>query len=198
MIISHSSKFIFVHVQRTGGNTLSNQLIKTFGTDLEIHSQHGNAQSKEAEILYKHRDYLSFGFVRNPWERMFSWYSLLHKNKSNFIHYEQDRFQTFLTNNLTLNSENSHFHYNQLNYFYDSEGRRLVDQIYRYEQYTTSVKSIYQRLGRPLTCIIPTLNKTSDYRYQDYYTKASRALIQEECAADIQHFGYKFEEHILV
>ena len=80
MIISHNLKIIFIHVHRTGGSSLINLLKSQLGNHIEILSQHGNARTSESYLLEKHKDYYIFGFTRNPWDRILSWYSLIHKN----------------------------------------------------------------------------------------------------------------------
>ena len=82
MIISDNLKLIFIHVHRTGGTTIGNLLKSHLDNNIKHLSQHENAKTSESYLLDGYNDYYTFGFTRNPWERILSWYSLIHKNKT--------------------------------------------------------------------------------------------------------------------
>ena len=65
MIINKEKKFIFVHVFRTGGSSID----RAFGGNTKGYDTHTRLES-----LPKWQNYFSFGFVRNPWDRMVSGY----------------------------------------------------------------------------------------------------------------------------
>ncbi len=99
MIINHSRRFIFIHIPRTGGTTITNILSRyTTYCDIELGStQFGeaiqNAYAKRfgirkhsparevkkimGEILWG--QYFSFAFVRNPFTRALSIFNFLRK-----------------------------------------------------------------------------------------------------------------------
>lgn len=76
-MILHDSKIIFIHIPRTGGTSVE----KHFG----FKHQHGwkpeTAQHltlKEYSNHYDVNDYFKFTLVRNPWDRLVSWYLWAH------------------------------------------------------------------------------------------------------------------------
>ncbi len=79
MLISHKYEFIFIHVHRTGGTSIINLLKRELGADVDVISEHGNVNSSERVLIDKHPNYKIIGFVRNPWPRILSWYSLINK-----------------------------------------------------------------------------------------------------------------------
>jgi len=192
MIISHSSKLIFVHIQRTGGSTVINLLKKRLGENVEIISQHGNAKSEEVQLINLHKDYFTFAFVRNPWDRILSWYLLVIKNNQESLEEEErKKYENFLELDLASPPENLDFHYNQLDYISNHEEVLLTDHIFRFENYKNEIDELFNKLNLPLI-EIPQLNPTWKKDYRDYYTIKSQALIAEKCKKDIDYFNYKF------
>lgn len=184
---------IFIHVHRTGGTTLSNLLMQEMGTDVKMVSQHGNAKGPEAALLDAHPDYFTFGFVRNPWERLLSWYNRINTagmGKSKAPNASAD-FEEFLLSLAESSATDADFHFNQLDYFTDKSGVLRIDKIGRLENYESDLKSIFNALGHPILNI-PKMNTTQSRGYQSYYTAALKQLITEKCSRDITYFGYKF------
>lgn len=84
MFISHKYKAIFVHIQRTGGNSIQKIFEAHDPALIETIAPHPSHQRTkhcyiadiaavvDPEIL---RDYTKFAVVRNPFDRMVSWYA---------------------------------------------------------------------------------------------------------------------------
>jgi len=191
MIISHSQKFIFIHVQRTGGSTMINLLKKQLSDKVEVISQHGNAKSSESYLLENHKDYYTFGFARNPWDRILSWYLLINKNDQKSLAEEKIRFEKFLDLDHSAAPGDQDFHYNQLDYFSDHNGKLYTNKIYRFEDYEKEINSLFTDLDLPMIDI-PQMNKTRSKNYRDYYTSKSRQMIALKCQMDIEYFCYEF------
>lgn len=191
MFISHNLKFIFIHVHRTGGTSITNLLRGQLGNKLEEISQHGNAKTTESYLLEKHPEYFSCGFVRNPYERILSWYSLINKNNVKSLKEEKIRFENFIELNLASDFTNKMFHYNQLDYFTNEKGVLKVHKIFRYENFENQIRELFDYLELPLKDI-PKINNTSSKKYKDYYTQKSRDLITQKCKKDIEYFNYTF------
>jgi hypothetical protein len=191
MVVSHNSKIIFIHIQRTGGSSVINLLRQHLGDALDIVSQHGNTRSKENHLLKSNPDYFTFTFVRNPWDRILSWYLLIYKDSQEDIEREKMKFERFLKLNLAFKSGDPHFHYNQLNYITDDEGIFWTDKVYRFENYSSEVESLQDTLKLP-RIDAQKMNSTWKRDYQDYYTKESQEMIAEKCKKDIEYFKYSF------
>lgn len=191
MIISHSAKFIFIHIQRTGGSTIINLLKKQLADKIEIISQHGNIKSEEAQLIDQNKDYFTFAFVRNPWDRILSWYTLINKNDKKGMEEKRRSYEEFLELDLASAPEDIDFHYNQLDYCSNADGEIIIDHIFHFENYQTEVKSLFERLNLPPTDI-PKVNSTWNKNYRNYYTSKSQALIAKKCSKDIEYFNYKF------
>jgi len=191
MIIAHNLKLIFIHVQRTGGTALSNILRQKLGGNFDILSQHHNAKTLDTIFLENYSDYYTFGFTRNPWSRILSWYSLIHFNNQKSLVEERKRFEEFIELDFAADFTTQFFHYNSLDYFSNKEGKLIVDKIFHYENLENEIRVLFNQFNLPLT-EIPLINETNPKNYKDYYTDKSRSLIAQKCKKDIEYFNYNF------
>jgi hypothetical protein len=89
MIVSHRHKFIFVHLGRTGGRSLTEALARYCGPDDIITWTSGKVRGQNAAGFGRHdsareirakvgervwNEYFKFTFERNPWEKIVSRY----------------------------------------------------------------------------------------------------------------------------
>lgn len=189
MLIAHKLNAIFIHIPRTGGTTITNILIKHLREDLVTLQQHANTRTSEGERLKHYPHLYKFGFVRNPWDRILSWYALLCKGQNKVV--LSTEFEAFLIDAIDFYQNDNHFHFNQLDYFTDKNGVLQVDFIGRFENFEKDLKTVFEKIGFPLD-EISINNPTEKKNYQDFYTDKSRAIIADLCTEDITYFGYSF------
>ncbi|MEP3653650.1 MAG: sulfotransferase family 2 domain-containing protein [Litorimonas sp.] len=193
MIISHKFRTVFIHVHRTGGTTIEN-LLSGSDRNAVIHSnQHANATGSAVKLLDKHGSYFAFGFVRNPWERLLSWYHLLNRGVSETPIDDTTRrkFHNFLTGLARRSQHDDSFHLNQLDYFTDQTGRLRVDRIGRFENFAEDLEGIFRTIGCEFSDP-PIFNVTFPKAYQSYYSTEAKDLVANACRDDISRFGYRF------
>src|SRR5918997_811826 len=161
VLVSHSRKLVFVHIQKTGGDTISRLLSDSVPDIFRLNAKHGFAVDAVKDL--KHwNEYFKFAFVRNPWDRLVSWYSMIRDaqtirwnqalvNRRKRSHLRQTRenklwryvldnsstFEEFIVN-CTDEIEVDRgvfysFTYNQLDYITNTKGDLLVDFIGRFE-----------------------------------------------------------------
>lgn len=189
MHISQKHRMAFIHVHRTGGTTLTNLLREEMGKRLKTLSQHGDAQTDEIEWLDRHPDWFVFGFVRNPWARLASWYTFhLHRQANPAPDLQKD-FEAFL--NQVAHDTSGTFHLNQIDYFTDKSGHIRTQFIGRFENYEADVRTVFQTLELEVFDI-PKLNARLASYDPHLYTDKSREWVTQWCARDIAHFDYKF------
>ena len=189
MLISHKYKFIFIHVHRTGGTSIINLLKRELGTDVDEISEHGNVNSSERILIEENPDYRIIGMVRNPWDRILSWYSLI--NKWNDFTMEESRveFQKFLEQKSATKPDDPYFHYNQLDYFPNTDSKRI--SLYRFENFEEETKKMFSLINLEVGKI-PHTNMTERKKYQDYYAPESKELVSHLCKKDIGYFKFSF------
>ncbi|MFV0298272.1 MAG: sulfotransferase family 2 domain-containing protein [Hyphomicrobiaceae bacterium] len=127
--------------------------------------------------------YHKFTFERNPWDRQVSWYhyktkSLAADRKPSFDAFNKDKRRAYVEN-WDL---------------YTQRGEITVDFVGRYETLDADFAQVIEKLGLTGQVTLPRTNvsKTRTASYHDYYTPASRALVQSWYQPEIAHFSYTF------
>lgn len=199
-MLSHDLRCIFVHIQKTGGSSIRHAL----------HWGHEDADkhrlARELRVTYGDscwNSYFKFAFVRNPWDRLVSWWRMIEQSAASgrplygfwgFILSRASSFEEFLMNC----DEEYHdkdgakwIFRNQLDYVSDANGI-IVDFVGRCERLQQDFAVVSSRLGLP-AMQIPHVNRSEHRHYSEYYSEATRALVAARFARDIEAFGYTFE-----
>lgn len=80
MLISAEKKFIFIHIQKTAGSSLA-RLLKSQAPDIRpFLGQHDHALWAKRHLGSEWQKYYKFAFVRNPWDRLVSWYQMIRQD----------------------------------------------------------------------------------------------------------------------
>jgi hypothetical protein len=221
MLLSDSSKVLFVHIQKIGGETVASILKKSVPDTRLLGAKHEFARSGKLKLGDAWNDYFKFAFVRNPWDRLVSWYSMISRAKRitrlqalcNFRkrrhlrqtvsnpmwRYVYDNCSTFEDFIRTCTAEvqsaegaSYSFAYNQLDYLEDGEGNLLVDFVGRFENFSEDVRVCAEK-ARLRVPRIPRANVSSHRHYSSYYTPELEGVVRVRFARDIEYFGYNFE-----
>jgi len=201
VIISDSHKLLFVHVQKTGGVTMTNLLKSQLDDVRSVEKRHAPLR----RILRKEpglRDYWTFGFVRNPWDRMVSWWSMIEnwrdwseraridtddkwnpmwRGASEFTSFEQFVFQG--------TEAFPRLRRPQIDYL-RVKGRR-ADFIGRTENLADDSRFALEHFGLS-TDGLGHDNKSKRASYRDYYDAKTQAHVGQLFAKDIAEFDYEF------
>lgn len=198
-MIIHARRLIFIHIQKTGGNAVS----AAFGRNPNCPEKHFLA--RELRELYgadSWNAYFKFAFVRNPWDRLVSWWSMIdadragtHLNRfQRFILEKAATFEEFLEkcDEEIVDTDGPKWIYrNQLDYLTDSSGRQIVDFIGRFETLQQDFDVISRRvLGE--SAPLPHANRSQHSHYCDYFTPALAEKVERRFERDIKTFGYVF------
>jgi len=195
--------WIFVHVQKTGGNSLREAL----GGDIFDPRKHFLA--RELRDVYGRPTWdasFKFGFVRNPWDRLVSWWSLIDNARhyidparppNKFFSYvltHARSFEEFLLrcgDEIVDSDGRKNIFRNQLDYLTDDAGAVIVDFIGRFERLQEDFDEINRRLGRAPVMLART-NASVHAVYTECYTPATAEIVARRYARDIEQFGYRF------
>lgn len=204
MIYSDEKKFIFIHVPKTGGTSLTEVLrpCASIGVNKQYSVPNGSmfheTVMKHVRALHLKKfinnniwdSYFKFGFVRNPWALLLSLYSWMIKYRKkqykyhNFTHYIQRFSRSYSPERTKL------LYGGQYAYYHNKKGKCLVNKIYRFENYRKAVSQISKRLGFKIK--VPHVFKTMHTHYRNHYTENTRKIVGEIFARDIETFKYKF------
>ncbi len=215
MIISRGRRYIFVHIPKTGGTSMALALEARAMKDDLMLGDTPKAQKRRRRVkgarargrLWKHstltdidglisaaeaRDFFTFTLVRNPWDRVVSYYHWL--RAQSFDHpavraAQQLDFADFLHDRQVAASLARHPY---ASYMRDADGVECADLYIRLEHLAADIAPLEAHLG--FTLDIPHVNRSArsgDYRTA--YDPESRDLVGHLCAEDIARFGYSFE-----
>ena len=209
MLISESHRFLFVHVQKTAGTSVTHFLepyaMRTSGTRLNklasdvglvrdwrrhhfrIHSPLKRAEkilpAAVFEALYK------FAFVRNPWDRLVSWYVYVLRDTSHRRHRQarvEASFEKFARAELARPRRSQWYMLEK------RDGSLGVDFVGRFERLEEDMASICARVGIPYQPL-PRENVSKREPYQSYYTPELVEQVRRVWAREIEAFGYTFD-----
>jgi hypothetical protein len=199
-MISHEFRCIFVHIQKTGGSSIRRAL------NMVQHDADKHRLAAELRPKYRSEEwnsYFKFAFVRNPWDRLVSWWEMIQQNAAarkpmnGFQFYVLSRATTFEEFVLRC-GEDYHDHdgskcifRNQVDYIH-GDGDIFVDFVGRFETLHEDFERVRSRLAAP-TAALPHLNRSTHRHYSSYYTESLRELVSDRYARDIAAFGYRFE-----
>ncbi|MBS2937758.1 sulfotransferase family 2 domain-containing protein [Nocardioides sp. J2M5] len=213
MLISDARRALFVHVPKTGGVSVGVTFTRTCPDarskapgvvpPLGRHAPYARILRAEPGVA----DYWSFAFVRNPWARMVSWWSMIddwnrewgpasgrpqegeRKMRGNDLWRAAAAYSGFEEFVLRGTDELPRLGRPQVDYL-RAPGRE-VDFVGRTESFAEDLAEVERRLGGDPTPV-PHRNRSPHGSYRDYYTSATRDRVAEVYAADLEAFGYAF------
>jgi Sulfotransferase family len=202
-MISLQKRFLFVHIPKTAGNSIQSVLrdysedqlvalrkeqdgierfglrnpeykVKKHSTLSEYHDALGDEQFGK---LYK------FTCVRNPWDRMVSYYFTPTQNPETW---ERKKFRAIISKAVSAadylrlgNGEEDPF--------------ANVDYIMRFENLVDDFRAVCTAISiSPPT--LPQYNRSSREHYSKYYDDELREFVRARFASEIERFDYSFEE----
>lgn len=208
-MISHRRKFIFLHVSKTGGQSVEKALrsfalsplqkmvryvdIRTVRRDpfgIYQAGSHPSADEVRAAIGPDAFDsYFSFSFTRNPWDRMLSTYkfSKLRPGTSHYKAATQLNFEDFVEHQCSGQSGQR----TQAALLLAPDDTPKVNFIGRFEALNEDFATVCAKLGCRAT--LPHKNKTAPSDYRKVYTPRAIDLVATHFASDIRAFNYSFE-----
>lgn len=207
MLISDSHRFLFVHVQKTGGSTIDNNLTASLGDVRRIKEAHRHAPLERVLQLEPGlTDYWVAGFVRNPWSRMLSWWRMVdrfrdgaergveryldHLSRNRFVAEIIEKHPSFEAFVLDATEEYPRLRKPQVE-FMVAEGRE-ADFVGRQESLEADLQVIYEHLGLEWVELQSVNIDPGRPDYHDVYTPATRDRVAELFAADLAAYGYDF------
>lgn len=219
MLLSLKYKFLFVHIAKTGGTSIRDSLWRykwsdpyripqflcsrlsgltghRIGAKFPRHAKLIAAREMLPREVFE--SLFKFAFVRNPWDLQVSSYHHIRRERPDVITHI-DSFEAFLRWKFDPDRP-PQYHADmsvelQSDYLIGLHGENLIDFVGRYEYLRDDFEVACQRIG--IACpLLPHARKADDRKrdYRAYYNDVTAGLVADRYAADIQRFGYRFDQ----
>ena len=232
-IVSTEHRFVYFVTPKVACSSIKEALLPLFSIDADAYSHVGkdgntrirphrafdesHSQLNKKEYLARESefsDYLRFGFVRNPWDRLISCYrqKLLQRKRPD----RQDNrplqgsrdnpdafylgmsFEEFvvLVHAMPDSESDPHFK-SQASIFYtnDPDERCLASFIGRFESLADDFATVMEQLGLADRVVLGhrlRSRRPGKKPYSEFYDERLRTLVAERFADDIRLFGYDY------
>lgn len=204
-MINHKYKCIFVHIQRTGGTSIERAIQGDDQYYKLKETKHILASTtKEIHADYWD-DYFKFSFVRNPWDRAYSfakmkWFKTSITNNNinldnyvKFINEKKYELPAFSENLVRFHQINHSKYIN--NAVYLNILNEELDFIGKFENLQEDFQKVCNNIGLKTDLKMDPGVKKIDPRfdhYSNYYNDKSIKQIQKLHKKDIERFNYSY------
>lgn len=213
-MISTSKSFLFVHIPKTGGNSIQ-QALKPYADDTFTSHQdhqdgverfelsHPKYRLKKHSLLSEYHQQLSkskfeelfkFTVIRNPWDMMISLYFSPHRKASGW---NRSAFIQLVNNTPSIEDRLSIPRFSLLRkgnlrevfQHYSLDGH--LDFVLRFEHLQDDFEELCKQLGIP-TSALPHYNRSGKTDFRSYYDRELTDLITAKFKKIIEYGGYQF------
>lgn len=206
MLISKRKGFVFVHVPRTGGKSITAALKKYADDSYPEFDRHLPARKIKSQILHKDwDDMISFGVIRNPWDLMSSQYWYMRYMNQFLPREPPERLEAWVKSV----RDNAHKSFEGFvrdskpldtieQYLCNYNGEIMVTEILRYENLTSEFCQIARDIGL-YGIHLPHENATlvdgaPRHDYREDYTPDLVDYVAERFKWTIEFGNYQFSE----
>lgn len=209
MLISHSHEFIFIHIQRTGGSSLSRLLEEyvdhpqpsglrrtlrklpfTRDPRKAVFSAHATAeQVRRRWPREDYERYFKFAIVRNPWSWLVSLHARIGSSQSHRHHQRVSRmsFPEYVQFEIERDARHQH------RFVCAPDGQLIIDFVGRLENLQHDTEQACEQIGIGIPDDVPKLGSRPHPPWRSQYDDATRDAVARHWKRDIELFGYSFE-----
>ena len=200
-MISFQKQFLLVHIPRTAGNSIQS-VLRDYSEDeivalrgeqdgierFDLRNPHYKLRKHSTLAEYRaalgqeqFRNLYKFACVRNPWDRMMSYYLRRTRDAKDW---DRKEFKKMISKALS-----------DADYLRLDEGEENpfgnLDCVMRFETLADDFRRVCAAVDIPAKPL-PKYNRSRREHYSSYYDDELRALVRERFALEIERFGYTF------
>ncbi|HEX5684138.1 MAG TPA: sulfotransferase family 2 domain-containing protein [Ideonella sp.] len=205
-MLSIERQFLFLHIPKTGGNSIQD-LLRPLSDDrlvclaphqdgierFELRSNRYRTQ-KHSTLAEYHREYgaelfdslFRFTCTRNPWDRVVSFYFSPHRGR---VQWTREDFLRFIP---TVPATREYLALPGDAAPTLAVAARNVHRILRFEHLQDDFNAVCSTIGIA-SQELPRRNRSEREGYRKYYDDETRALVTQRFRDEIEFFGYTFE-----
>ena len=211
MIVSHKHRFIFIHITKCAGTSVTRALLPILGEDdlvfgctpegeilseasrktggLHKHSTAAEARAILGDDIWQR--YYTFAFVRNPWDiqvSLYHWWLKTPWRDDAGTHSAVAKLRDFEEFVLSPRSNRKKC----TEYRSADDGSFMVDFIGRYEHLDEDFEALCHTLSLPHRSLSME-NATDHDHFTQHYNPLTRDLVSDWYRSDIEAFAYVFD-----
>lgn len=154
-------------------------------------SHQPNPKNRYKVTRNQYATYMKFTVVRNPWERIFSWYKSTGGTVADSPESKQE-FRDYVLEQAGKGHLRPHVYY--LKQF---DGRINMDLVIRYESLSRGFEDVISYIGDD-SIVLPHLlkNENRKFRHVDFFDSETKEFVKDVYSEDIRTFGFKFDSDI--
>lgn len=208
MVINTHYRFVFVHIPKTAGTSVTRSLEKLQGNEkgwlaktkhetlAELRERLGRGIPPVEHLsATESLGYLTFGFVRNPWARMASLYRYLAERRPKVEIDTVSGFRDFLVQARAGVDwiQGLHSMRSQLDYFTLPGGRMEMGFLGHFEHLAEDINLISREIGVSIRIGHDNRSSNMDRDYRREYDDDMVEIVASRFHGEISLFGYSFE-----
>ena len=177
-MIIHSHETIFIHIPKNAGTS-----IETYFANGSVRIQpnkHADIYEIKKRFKNSYNNYKKFTIIRNPYDKMVSWYFYLKKQLG-----EQYNVIEF---NKWIKDPSKFWHINDPISFLKPQYDWIDDtvEIIKFENLNKEINSFFNKKIN-----LPVTNKSNHHHFSYYYDKKSSDIIYNRYKKDFDKYNYK-------
>ena len=185
-MIIQEPKTIFIHIPKTAGTSVES-VFKPYVRLNNLVDRHATVHEIKNKLPGVYKDYNKFTIVRNPYERMVSFYFYLKEYNELFRAKWDISFIEWLNNPEKVEIPFNSDWIEKLGYFKNQE--EWIDDTVTVIKYENLNKEINDFFNKEIN--LPLKNNTKHKNYKTYYNKQSFDIVYNRYKKDFEKFNYK-------
>ena len=177
-MIINEHKTIFIHIPKSAGTSIREYFA---GNSFRIQpNKHDDIYAIKKKFLNAYKNYKKFAIIRNPYDKMVSWYFYLKRNLGE--NYNIIEFNDWIVDPLKFWHANDPISFLKPQY-------EWIDNTVTVIKYENLNKGINDFFNKKID--LPITNKSNHKHYLKYYNKKSLNIIYNRYKEDFKKFNYK-------
>ena len=177
-MIIDEHKAIFIHIPKNAGTS-----IETYFANRSVRIQpikHADIHEVKRKFKNSYNNYRKFTIIRNPYDKMVSWYFYLKRNLGE--NYKVIEFNEWI-------KDPSKFWHANDPISYLKPQHEWVDETVEILKFENLNKELNEFFKEEIN--LPIINKSNHKHYLDYYNEESSNIIYNRYKEDFEKYGYK-------